>query len=273
MAISLAILLTAASLLADEPVPIQFPDSTSQVVPVQPAVDSSKVNMRFGECYVVAHPTPLLVYACEDGVVQVSYRPPSTAEREMWFVPPGSGRAIWSTYPAGLHLYLITPSSEGSVTVLFAQSLDASAVQRRTFIVSGGGPQPPPAPNPPTPPTPVPTPPKPVPGSLRVVMVSDETDAVPARLAATSINTRMWLDANCVKIGQLPAWRLYDRDALSEDDLSEEDPTLRRLVQQTRPLWPAGPICIAAVGNDAKVFSIQNTDQLINTLKEIVGAK
>lgn len=270
MSILLAIALAATLLLGDEPVPIQFPDSTSQVVPVQPAVDSSKVNMRFGECYVVAHPTPLLVYACEDGVVQVSYRPPSTADREMWFVPPGSGRAIWSTYPAGLHLYLITPSSEGAVTVLFAQSLDASAVQRRTFIVSGGGPQPPPAP---PIPTPTPTPPNPAPGSLRVVMVSDESDAIPARLAVTSLNTRMWLDANCVKTGQLPAWRIYDRDALSDDDLGAEDPTLRRLVQQTQSVWPAGPVCIAAVGSDAKVFSIQNTDQLINTLKEIVGAK
>lgn len=273
----LLIITFLALLAADEPPQIQFPDVSPPAV-VVPSPEDANVRMRQGECYVVAHSAPLLVYPYDDGVVSVEYRAPSTSDRELWFLPPGSARAIWRTYAAGLHLYIITPSSEGSTVVLFAQSLDASAVQRRVFVVSGGGPQPPPGPTPTPVPTPAPTPqpppnPKPAPGSLRVVMVSDESDPVPARLAVTSLNVRRWLDANCVLVGQLPAWRLYDRSALDVDDLSEEDPTLRKLVEQTRGSWPEGPVAIVAVGNQAKVFSIRSVDQLLATMKEIIGAK
>lgn len=260
-------------LAADDPPQIQFPDAAPAVV--VPAVEDHSVKMRSGECYVVSHTAELLVYPY-DGIVSVEYRPPSNTDRELWFLAPGAARAVWRTYAAGLHLYIITPVAEGSTVVLFAQSLDGSKVQRRTFVVSGG--VPPPGPTPPPDPTPVPDPspppnPKPTPGSLRVLLISDESDPIPARLAVTSGSVRQWLDANCTLVGQLPSWRLYDRSSLEVDDLGEDDPVLRKLVEQTRSVWPRGPVAVVALGNQAKVFAIQNTDQLLATMKELVGAK
>lgn len=103
---------------------------------------------------------------------------------------------------------------------------------RADFVaVIGDAPPTPVPPGPtPTPPTPVPPGPTPPPGPivqgpLRVLIVVESSDAskLPASqltiLTATSV--REYLDAKCLKAGNTPEWRIWDKDVDTKNESRE----------------------------------------------------
>ena len=264
-------------LLMQDPPGILFPADVEAVpqivVPVQPA--PAAINtLAADEVMVLVSAQPALVLGSPDGVLNIEH---TQGPVKVYAKFHGKSQAVWRLYddPEYPHVYLITAAKPGTVELIAAESLDASAVVRRVLTVSGGGPQPPPTPTPtPTPvptPTPTPTPPptpKPIPGDLRVMLLLDETDSPSAAVAVRSLAVRSWLDQNCVQVGGRAEWRVYDRSTVdTSGELDDEAEVWRRLYATVKAELPDGPVCVLASGTDVDIQPFKNTYDLLDVLK------
>lgn len=94
-------------------------------------------------------------------------------------------------------------------------------------------PTPPVPPNPPDPPKPDPPTPAPIPvAGFRVLFVEESQDR--GKLTSGQFSTlfgkatRSWLDANCVKEGSQPGYRIYDKDQTAVGELKHWQDALTR---------------------------------------------
>jgi hypothetical protein len=239
-----------------------------QPVPSPPAVDpgpAAEIQLSPDSVYVIGSQKPLMILSTNTEVLQVEH---SEGPIRVFARLHGSPRAFWSTFGEP-HIYLFTAGKPGTTTVFFVSSLEAGSEQRRQFVVSGGGPQPPPGPAPQPQPTPQP---KPTDG-IRIMLIADETDDPAALLAISSLTVRQWMDSNCRKStsGQ-PEWRRYDRSTISVDgELDEDDEVFQKLWAAVRPQLPDGPQAVIAVGTQVDIVAITDADSLLSEFKRLSG--
>lgn len=116
-----------------------------------------------------------------------------------------------------------------------------------------------PQPKPPTPPTPDPTPEPPIPvGALRVIFVRESADNLAGEQLHVWNSTQIaaYLNAKCIKDGNQPGWRKYDKDMSADKDTAGMKALWDSAKGKAVAMLPLA--IIVAVGTQATVYDIKD---------------
>lgn len=268
----LVVLLTCPCFAQD----IDFPDAPTPPTPAP--VPGQAIKVSGAALYVGQADVPVLVVPVPAHLVRVTELQGPVLIRSVF--ADGTGRLETRRFEKKT-VYSVEAAGKGRVELLVipvGAKTSADIVRRTLDVDSGIGPQPPPeppvppGPTPPVPPEPTPpTPPAPIPGDgFRVLFVIETADVskLPKEqltiLTAKSI--RDYLNAKCVKVGNQPEYRIWDKDI----DVTHAGPIWQQAMQRPRQSLPWLIISDGKTGYEGPLP--KTVDETLALLKKYGGA-
>ena len=231
--ILLAVLLVATPASAQVKSDIRFPTFVAPSPGPAPAPVPVKQTLSADLVHIIEADKTAILIASPEGLVKITEEAGPVRFRGKFM--NGPGKVETRTFSAK-QVFIIEAIGTGKVELIVVPAgatTSADVIRKTVDVDSGQAPQPPPTP--PTPPKPVDPAPIPVAG-FRVLLVEESADRgklTPGQFRVMfGKKMRDWLDANCAKEGQQPAYRIYDKDAKTAGDLKHwQDAMLRARTQ------------------------------------------